>query len=65
MSQLKRTLGKAKHIAEDLPNVDEEGSASFEPKYILDFRLVIHGKKHVQEALVQWVGVAAEDATWE
>ena len=65
MSQLKRTLGKAEHIAEDLPNVDEEGSVSFEPKYLLDFRLVICGKKRIQEALVQWVGVAAEDATWE
>uniref|UniRef100_A0A2N9HQL5 Reverse transcriptase n=1 Tax=Fagus sylvatica TaxID=28930 RepID=A0A2N9HQL5_FAGSY len=65
VSQLKRTLGRIEHTVEDLPIVDEEGSISFEPKYILDFRWVKRGKKRVQEALVQWVGVAAEDATWE
>ena len=36
-----------------------------EPKRIVNFRWTKSGKKVLQEALVQWIGLAEEDATWE
>ena len=48
-----------------LPSVSEEGIVTFEPKWILDIRWIKVGRQTVQEALVHWHGLNADDATWE
>jgi hypothetical protein len=65
MSQLKKTLGLAERFVDDLSPVESEGLVTLEPKWIIDFHWVKLGKKIVQEALVSWVGLHQEDATWE
>ena len=65
VSQLKKKLGHFDRVAPELPNVGDDGAMVLEPKCIIDFRWVKNGKKVLHEALVQWVGVNEEDATWE
>ena len=48
-----------------LPSVSEEGIVTFEPKWILDIRWIKVGHQTVQETLVHWHGLNADDATWE
>lgn len=43
----------------------DDGVMVLEPKCIIDFQWVNNGKKVSHEALVQWVRVNEEDATWE
>ena len=65
VSQLKKKLGHSDRVAPELPKVGDNGTMVLEPKRIIDFRWVKNGKKVLHEALVQWVGVNEEDATWE
>ena len=65
VSQLKKKLGNLDHVTPELPPVKEDGMVLLEPKRIVDFRWTKSGKKVLQEALVQWTGLAEEDAIWE
>lgn len=65
ISQLKKKLGHSDRVAPELPNVGDDGTMVLEPKRIIDFRCIKNDKKVLHKALVQWVGVNEEDATWE
>ena len=65
MSQFKKKLGSFDRVVPELPPIKEDGTVLLEPKRIMDFCWIKSGKKILQEALVQWTGLAEEDATWE
>ena len=52
VSQLKKQLGHSDRVAQELPQVQDDGKLLFEPTIILDFRWSKAGKKVLQEALV-------------
>ena len=65
VSQLNKQLGRSDRVAEELPQVQDDGKLLLEPAIILDFRWSKAGKKVLQEALVHWTCTASKDAMWE
>jgi hypothetical protein len=65
VSQIKKKLGAADCVVEELPTATNDGTIRLEPKRLIDIRWVRHGGKTIQEALVQWTGLSPKDATWE
>ena len=49
----------------ELPNITDDGTVVLVPKWLIDFRWIKQGLKVIQEALVEWEGVSADNATWE
>ena len=66
VSLLKKHLGPVTATSTQLPPVSDTSTVLPQPKVVLD-RQVIHKGKYrpKSEILVKWVGVPAEDATWE
>ena len=65
MSQIKKKLGAADCVVEELPTATDDGTIRLEPKRLIDIHWVLHGGKTIQKALVQWTGLSPKDATWE
>lgn len=49
----------------ELPDITDDGVVVLVRKWLIDFRWIKQGRKVIQEALVEWEGVSADDATWE
>jgi len=49
----------------DLPPISDEGQIQVEPEQVVDTRWIKRGTKFIEESLVQWKSLSAEDATWE
>ena len=65
VSQIKKKLGAADCVVEELSTATDNGTIRLEPKRLIDILWVQHGGKTIQEALVQWTGLSPEDATKE
>lgn len=65
VSLLKPCIGDAAATQVPMPPFDDEGLLTPEPVAILDTRWISKGSKCVEQLLVQWKGMNAEDATWE
>lgn len=63
VSLLKKFVGTALPPATDLPPMSDEGIIQVDPERIIDTRWFKHGNKFVEESLVQWKHLPAEDAT--
>ncbi|KAA8520754.1 hypothetical protein F0562_014974 [Nyssa sinensis] len=65
VSLLKKKVGKAYALSNDLPPITDEGEFIMEPEAILDGRWVKKGSQFIAESLVKWRSLPAEEATWE
>nr|GFD14932.1 hypothetical protein [Tanacetum cinerariifolium] len=65
VSLLKKKTGEAKRVITNLPKVGKEGQFLFQPKLILERRMIKRGNKAVPQMLVQWKSSVSEEATWE
>ena len=64
VSLLKKAMGDFLSNSVDLPPVDDEGPVIMNPEAILDTRWVKRGGKVIEQNLVRWKKMPAEDATW-
>ena len=66
VSLLKKHLGPVTATSTQLPPVSDTSTVLPQPEAVLDRRVIHKGKyRPKSEILVKWVGVPAEDATWE
>ena len=65
VSLLKKAVGDFLSNSVDLPPVDDEGSVIMDPEAILDTRWVKREGKVIEQNLVRWKKMPAEEATWE
>jgi hypothetical protein len=65
VSCLKRVLGHEITTSTDLPSLDEEGKLVLTSEKIIDVRERRLRSRVIQEYLVRWRDLPAEDATWE
>jgi hypothetical protein len=65
VSLLKKKLGDIVDTPKPLPPFSEDTGPIIEPLHILDYCWVKQGRKFSTEALVQWMHLTLEDATWE
>ncbi|KAL9454503.1 hypothetical protein AB3S75_009990 [Citrus x aurantiifolia] len=65
VSLLKKAVGDFLSNGVNLPPMDDEGSVIMDPEAILDTRWVKRGGKVIEQNLVRWKKIPAEDATWE
>ncbi|KAL9429346.1 hypothetical protein AB3S75_031210 [Citrus x aurantiifolia] len=49
----------------DIPPIDDEGVLMLELAEILDTRWLKRGRKFIEQSLVRWNKLPAEEATWE
>lgn len=62
---LKKKMGNSVFTTKDLPTTINEGNVLLQPHQILDTYWLRKGGKLVEQSLVQWKNMPAEDATWE
>jgi len=65
VSLLKKYVGASLPAVVDLPSISDEGQIQVEPEQVVDTRWIKRGTKFIEESLVQWKSLPAEDATWE
>ena len=65
VSCLKLKLGQQVSPLPTLPPLDEIGQIISEPLAVLQTRTKTLRSKSITEVLIQWLGTAPEDATWE
>jgi hypothetical protein len=65
VSLLKKYVGTSLPAIVDLPPISDEGQIQVEPEQVVDTRWIKRGTKFIEESLVQWKSLPAEDATWE
>lgn len=65
VSQLKKHLGPNAIPSPDLPMVGANGKVKTVPILVIETRACPRNQKLVTQWLVQWEGLAPEDATWE
>lgn len=65
VSLLKKKIGSSVLPIKDLPTTTEEGRIILQPEAILDTRWLKKGSQFIEENLVKWKHLPAEDATWE
>lgn len=58
-------MGDDTTVCTELPHVADEGNLLLEPEAILDHRWIHQGSKLMEESLIKWKGLPADDATWE
>ena len=62
---LKKYVGTSLPAVVNLPPLSDKRQIQVVPKKVIDTRWVRHGTKLIEESLVQWKTLPAEDATWE
>ena len=66
VSLLRKHLGPVTPTSTQLPPVSDTSTVLPQPEVVLDWRVIHKVKDRLKsEILVKWVGVLAEDATWE
>ena len=65
VSMLNKQVGEDQISSFVLPPISDDGDFILEPEAILDSRWVKRGSKIMEESLVKWKRLLAEDATWE
>ena len=65
VSLLKKAMGDLSKNSSDIPPIDDEGVLMLEPAEILDTRWLKRGGKFIEQSLVRWKKLPAEEATWE
>ena len=65
VSLLKKYVGTSLPTVVDLPPLSDKGQIQVVPEKVIDTRWVRHGTKFIEESLVKWKTLPAEDATWE
>ena len=65
VSLLKKYVGTSLPAIVDLPPMSDKGQIQVVPEKVIDTRWFRHGTKFIEESLVQWKTLPAEDATWE
>ncbi|CAH9085924.1 unnamed protein product [Cuscuta europaea] len=65
VSLLKKHIGDAIPSTTTLPPYSGDGQPVFEPEKVISFRNIRTRSGVVREALIQWVSLGSEDATWE
>lgn len=65
VSLLKKKLGESYQTSNDLPPIMDEGEIVMEKKAILENFWVKKRSNFIEESLVKWCRLLAEEATWE
>lgn len=65
MSQLKRVVGSYQHSLDLPPDLGMDNKDMIQPEKVLSWRDSFEEGLHTREWLIQWKGMAPEDATWE
>lgn len=65
ISLLKKKIGDATFPTKDLSATTDKGNIILQPDFILDTRWIKRGGKIIEENLVKWKQLPAEEATWK
>lgn len=65
VSLLKKRVGEGTPLSSTLPPYDDNGEVNWTPLKVLDMAVFREKKRSITKWLIQWVGLPAEDATWE
>ena len=65
VSLLKKIVGELTSNNNEVPPIDDEGVLVLELESIVDTRWLKRGGKLIEQSLVRWKRLSAEDATWE
>ncbi|KAH9723902.1 hypothetical protein KPL70_007302 [Citrus sinensis] len=65
VSLLKKAMGDLSENSSNIPPIDDEGVLMLEPAEILVTRWLKRGGKFIEQSLVRWNKLPAEEATWE
>lgn len=65
VSLLKKRIGDDTPLSSTLPPFDDNGEVIWTPLKVLDMAVFRKKKRNITKWLIQWVGLPAEDATWE
>lgn len=63
ISLLKKQVGDTLLTTKELPTTSEEGNIRLQPAAIVDHCWIKKGSKSIEEILIKWRHMVAEDAT--